>query len=92
MKRLSVCFVVFLGLLTEVSCLLPSSHAKIMAAAKGCATRAGYAVQEFSVEVDDSTGRQEIAVFFEGKRKRPGNHFVVYVDRSTLNCRLIAGR
>jgi hypothetical protein len=67
------------------------SDSKVLAAATNCAVEAGYKVENYSVEIDRSDAK-EIAVFFVGKEKRPGNHFTVYVNPTSLDCRVMPGR
>jgi len=86
-------FVIFvaLRLLAQTSCMHQRSDSKVLAAATRCAVEAGYKVENYSVEIDRSDSK-EVAVFFVGKEKRPGNRFTVYVSPTTLACRVMPGR
>ena len=63
---------------------------EMLALAKQYAEQAGYNTSEYEVEVDAKDSR-EVCVFFIGKEKLPGNHFMVLINTSARTCRLVEG-
>ena len=65
---------------------------QLISAATEYAKKQGWKVENYTV-TDVRQVRQECAVFFTGKSKRPGDHFTVYLDCETGKVsRLIPGR
>jgi hypothetical protein len=59
--------------------------------AKSFAEQNGRKTEDYNLEPNSNNGI-EYEFFFQGKNLRPGNHFVVLVNKKTGKCRIIEGR
>jgi len=90
MKRI-VLNIFALALIMFVACAhTHPSQNQIITAAKACASKAGYHVEDYSIEVEVQSDN-EVFVYFIGKAMLPGTHFLVCVEPNTLNCKLFHG-
>lgn len=58
------------------------------------ATQEGFDLTKYDTphaEYDSTAKEQEWTVFYEGKIKKPGNHFLVWVNDDNGNCELMRG-
>jgi len=70
------------------------TKADVVAIANAEASRQGYDLEEYETpraEYEFTANDQTWSVFYEGKEKVPGNHFLIIINDRTGNCQLMRG-